>query len=135
MYGASPYHMLNPTASHAGKTFETEHNQGKKSDRAWAELRRISDELCKENNLSVIEHPEEGKGLKKKNGSGSLLYALRAVCICEINHSVTYLQSRWAVCNNNNCLVGHTPEILEQTLFRICIESRSRFIKEQYRAF
>ena len=44
----------------------------------------------------------------------SLLYALRAVCICEINHSVTYLQSRRAVCNNNNCLVGHTPEILEQ---------------------
>lgn len=45
-----------------GKTFETEHNQGKKKDRAWAEVRRISDELCRENNLSVIENPEQSKG-------------------------------------------------------------------------
>ena len=54
--------IVNNTNFVTGKTFETEHNQGKKSDRAWAELRRISDELCKENNLSVIDHPEEGKG-------------------------------------------------------------------------
>ena len=45
-----------------GKTFETEHNQGNKKERAWAELRRISDELCSENNLSVIQHPENSKG-------------------------------------------------------------------------
>ncbi len=45
-----------------GKTFETEHNQGKKSDRAWSEVRRISDEICSENDLSVIQHPETSKG-------------------------------------------------------------------------
>lgn len=54
--------IVNNTNFVTGKTFETEHNQGKKSDRAWAELRRISDELCKENNLSVIERPEQSKG-------------------------------------------------------------------------
>ena len=54
--------IVNNTNFITGKTFETEHNQGKKKDRAWAELRRISDELCKENNLSVIAHPEMGKG-------------------------------------------------------------------------
>ena len=54
--------IVNNTNFITGRTFETEHNQGKKKDRAWAEVRRISDELCKENNLSVIEHPEMGKG-------------------------------------------------------------------------
>lgn len=54
--------IVNNTNMITGKTFETEHNQGNKKDRAWAELRRISDELCKENNLSVIQHPENSKG-------------------------------------------------------------------------
>ena len=54
--------IVNNTNYVTGKTFETEHNQGKKSDRAWAEIRRISDELCRENNLSVIQHPETSKG-------------------------------------------------------------------------
>ncbi len=54
--------IVNNTNFITGRTFETEHNQGKKKDRAWAEVRRISDELCNENNLSVIEHPEMGKG-------------------------------------------------------------------------
>ncbi|WP_294445669.1 relaxase/mobilization nuclease domain-containing protein, partial [Ruminococcus flavefaciens] len=54
--------IVNNTNFITGRTFETEHNQGKKKDRAWAEVRRISDELCRENNLSVIDHPEMGKG-------------------------------------------------------------------------
>ena len=51
-----------PKLGTTGKTFETEHNQGKKKERAWAEVRRISDELCRENNLSVIKNPEQSKG-------------------------------------------------------------------------
>ena len=54
--------IANNTNMVTGKTFETEHNQGKKSDRAWAEVRRISDELCRENDLYVIQHPETSKG-------------------------------------------------------------------------
>lgn len=54
--------IVNNTNFVTGRTFETEHNQGKKSDRAWAELRRISDDICREHHLSVIEHPEMGKG-------------------------------------------------------------------------
>ena len=46
--------IVNNTNMITGKTFETEHNQGNKKARAWAELRRISDELCSENNLSII---------------------------------------------------------------------------------
>ncbi len=54
--------LVNNTNFITGRTFETEHNQGRKSERAWAEVRHISDELCKENNLSVIENPEQSKG-------------------------------------------------------------------------
>ena len=54
--------IVNNTNFITGRTFETEHNQGKKSDRAWAELRRISDDICRETNLSVIDRPEQSKG-------------------------------------------------------------------------
>ena len=54
--------IVNNTNFVTGRTFETEHNQGRKSDRAWAELRRISDDICREHHLSVIDHPEQSKG-------------------------------------------------------------------------
>lgn len=40
-----------------GRTFETNMNQGKISERAWKKLRDISDKVCKEHNLSVIIRP------------------------------------------------------------------------------
>ncbi len=55
-----------------GLSFTTEHNQGRKSERAWAELREISDEICAEHGLSLID--PKGKGisylelLKQKEG-------------------------------------------------------------------
>lgn len=41
------------------RTFETKENRGKKS---WKNLENISDEICRENGLSVIENPQMGKG-------------------------------------------------------------------------
>lgn len=41
------------------RTFEYQENRGKIS---WENLRKFSDELCKENNLSIIENPQTGKG-------------------------------------------------------------------------
>ena len=38
--------IVNNVNFYTGKTFETEHNQGKIPDRAWSKLRTISDELC-----------------------------------------------------------------------------------------
>ena len=46
----------------SGYTFETEHNQGKKPERAWKELQKLSDDICRENGLSVIKKPK-GKGV------------------------------------------------------------------------
>ena len=42
-----------------GRSFEYLENRGGK---AWKRLREISDELCMEHGLSVIENPEQGKG-------------------------------------------------------------------------
>jgi len=45
------------------RSFETEENQGKKSERAWAKLRAVSDEICREHGLSVIEEPQKNTGI------------------------------------------------------------------------
>lgn len=43
-----------------GKSFSTEHDR--KANLAWKIIRDLSDELCRENGLSVIQIPEKGKG-------------------------------------------------------------------------
>ena len=53
--------IFNNTNLYNGLSFTTEHNQGRKSERAWAELREISDEICAEHGISVIE--PIGKGV------------------------------------------------------------------------
>ena len=53
--------IFNNTNLYNGLSFTTEHNQGKKTERAWAELRQLSDEICTEHGISVIE--PKGKGV------------------------------------------------------------------------
>ena len=53
--------IFNNTNLYNGLSFTTEHNQGRKSERAWAELREISDEICAEHGLSLID--PKGKGV------------------------------------------------------------------------
>ena len=53
--------IFNNTNLYNGLSFTYEKNQGKVSERAWAQLRAISDELCKEQGISVIE--PKGKGV------------------------------------------------------------------------
>ena len=53
--------IFNNTNLYNGISFTTEHNQGRKSERAWAELREISDEICAEHGLSLID--PKGKGI------------------------------------------------------------------------
>ena len=44
------------------RSFEYLDDKGKVNERAWANLRTISDEICRANGLSVIENPEQSKG-------------------------------------------------------------------------
>lgn len=53
--------IFNNTNLYNGLSFTYERNQGKVSERAWTQLRAISDELCKEHGISVIE--PKGKGV------------------------------------------------------------------------
>lgn len=53
--------IFNNTNLYNGLSFTTEHNQGRRTERAWAELREISDEICKEHGLSLID--PIGKGV------------------------------------------------------------------------
>ena len=53
--------IFNNTNLYNGLSFTTEHNQGRKNERAWAELREISDEICKEHGSSLID--PKGKGI------------------------------------------------------------------------
>ncbi|MDD7516027.1 relaxase/mobilization nuclease domain-containing protein [Ruminococcus flavefaciens] len=52
--------IFNNTNLYNGLSFTYEHNQGKVKDRSWAQLRTISDELCKEHGISVIEPKTKG---------------------------------------------------------------------------
>lgn len=54
--------IVNNTNSNTHNTFETEFNQGKKSERAWAKVRELSDGICKKYCLSVIQNPENNRG-------------------------------------------------------------------------
>ena len=55
--------IFNNTNLYNGLSFTTEHNQGRRTERAWAELREISDEICAEHGISVISEPEKGHGV------------------------------------------------------------------------
>jgi len=52
--------IFNNTNLYNGLSFTYEHNQGKVKERSWAQLRSISDELCKEHGISVIEPKAKG---------------------------------------------------------------------------
>ncbi len=55
--------IFNNTNMISGRTFQTLNNQGKVSGRMWKKLRVLSDEVCKHHHLSVIDHPENNKGI------------------------------------------------------------------------
>lgn len=106
--------IANNTNFITGKTFETEYNQGKKKDRAWTEIRSISDELCKENGLSVIEYPEEVNGKSHwewdMNRQGlswkaKLKYAIDQV-VAKSDDFADFLLK----CTKNGILVFYNPE-------------------------
>ncbi len=55
--------VFNNTNVYNGLSFTYEENQGGRRERAWAKLRAISDDICREHNLSVIAEPEKGQSV------------------------------------------------------------------------
>lgn len=52
--------ILNEVSFVTGKTFSTEHDR--KKNPAWKQIRDISDKLCKEYSLSIVQNAERGTG-------------------------------------------------------------------------
>ena len=130
--------VVNNTNFITGKTFETEHNQGKKKDRAWAEVRRISDELCKENNLSVIEHPEEVKGKSHwewdMNRQGLSWKAKLKYAIDQVVKDSDDFADFLLKCAQNGILVYYNPEHTIDLKFMLTEQKernpRAKFIRK-----
>ena len=124
--------LVNNTNFITGRNFETEHNQGRKSDRAWAEIRRISDELCKEYNLSVIEQPKN-KGVShyeweaQKNGT-SWKEKLRQM-IKAIAEQSADLSDFFSRCTECGIEYVYTPQNKVKLKFRLKEQGQQRFTR------
>jgi len=55
--------VFNNTNMYNGLSFTYEENKGGRRERAWAKLQEISDDICREHNLSVIAEPEKGQSV------------------------------------------------------------------------
>jgi len=125
--------IFNNTNLYNGLSFTTEHNQGRKSERAWAELREISDEICAEHGISVID--PKGKGisylelLKQQEGK-SWKDKLR-VRIAEV-----MLYSRDFADFLNNCTSAgieyvYTPKNKYKLKFKLSGDGQQRFTRAE----
>ena len=124
--------LVNNTNFTTGRIFETEHNQGRKSERAWAEIRRISDELCKEHNLSVIDKPK-GKGVShyeweaQKNGT-SWKEKLRQMIKAMVEQSAD-LSDFFKRCTECGIEYVYTPRNKIKLKFRLKEQGQQRFTR------
>jgi len=122
--------VFNNVNSFSGNTFETEFNQGPIKDRKWAKLREISDEVCRDFGLSVIENPigkgvshyerdmqKEGKSWKEK------LRNKLAKIIFKSEDFDDFLRR----CEKKNIEVVYTPEKKVKLKFRL--EGQQRFVR------
>ena len=123
--------IFNNTNLYNGLSFTTEHNQGRKSERAWAELREISDEICAEHGISVIEpigkgvsHYEnemqkEGKSWKEK---------LRQLLDEIISYSQSF-EDFLKNCTDSGIEYVYTPQNKVKLKFRLSGEGQQRFTR------
>lgn len=123
--------IFNNVNMQTGRTFETEENQGKKPDRAWAKLRKISDEICRENMLSVIENSETSKGkshyewdMNRQDLSwkSKLKFAIDQT-VKESENFEDFLEK----CKSHNIEVGYNPDNKIDLKFRL--QGQQRFAR------
>ena len=114
-----------------GLSFTTEHNQGRKSERAWAELREISDEICTEHGIPVIE--PIGKGVShyenemKKEGK-SWKDKLRSMLREIISYSKSF-EDFLKNCTDSGIEYVYTPQNKVKLKFKLSDEGQQRFTR------
>ena len=123
--------IFNNTNLYNGLSFTTEHNQGRKSERAWAELREISDEICAEHGISVIE--PIGKGVShyenemKKEGK-SWKDKLRSMLREIISYSKSF-EDFLKNCTDSGIEYVYTPQNKVKLKFKLSGEGQQRFTR------
>ncbi len=123
--------IFNNTNLYNGLSFTTEHNQGRKSERAWAELRQISDELCKEHGLSLIDpkgkgvsHHERTMQKEGKSWKDKLLSLLDEI----ISYSKSF-EDFLKNCTESGIEYVYTPQNKVKLKFRLSGEGQQRFTR------
>ena len=123
--------IFNNTNLYNGLSFTTEHNQGRKSERAWAELREISDEICAEHGISVIEpigkgvsHYENEMQKEGKSWKEKLRNMLREI----ISYSRSF-EDFLKNCTDSGIEYVYTPQNTVKLKFKLSGEGQQRFTR------
>lgn len=123
--------IFNNTNLYNGLSFTTEHNQGRKSERAWAELRQISDEICAEHGISVIDpigkgvsHYENEMQKEGKSWKDKLRNLLREI----ISYSKSF-EEFLKNCTNSGIEYVYKPNNKVKLKFRLSGEGQQRFTR------
>ena len=123
--------IFNNTNLYNGLSFTTEHNQGRKSERAWAELRQISDEICAEHGISVIEpigkgvsHYENEMQKEGKSWKDKLRNLLREI----ISYSRSF-EDFLKNCTDSGIEYVYTPQNKVKLKFKLSGEGQQRFTR------
>ncbi len=123
--------IFNNTNLYNGLSFTTEHNQGRKSERAWAELRQISDEICAEHGISVIEpigksvsHYENEMQKEGKSWKDKLRDMLREI----ISYSRSF-EDFLKNCTDSGIEYVYTPHNKVKLKFKLSGEGQQRFTR------
>ena len=123
--------IFNNTNLYNGLSFTTEHNQGRKSERAWAELREISDEICKEHGLSLIDPIDKGvshyENEMKKEGK-SWKDKLRSMLRAIISYSKSF-EDFLKNCTDSGIEYVYTPQNKVKLKFKLSGEGQQRFTR------
>lgn len=130
------------------RTFETEFNQGKKSERAWAKIRNTSDELCNKYALSVITSPYRNKGKSHyewEQHNKEMFTDVNSVNTCKHSSNSWKIRLKLAIdevvkisvdfddflikCRQHNIEVEYNPNRVIDLKFRL--DGQQRFIRSR----
>ena len=125
--------IFNNTNVYNGLSFTYEENQGGRRERAWAKLRAISDDICREHNLSVIAKPEKGQSvshferdmqLQGKSWKDKLRAKIAEVAYYSKDFS-DFLQR----CTESGIEYAYTPSRKVKLKFRLKDEGQQKFTR------
>jgi len=125
--------VFNNTNVYNGLSFTYEENQGGRRERAWAKLRAISDDICREHNLSVIAEPEKGQSvshferdmqLQGKSWKDKLRAKIAEVAFYSKDFSDSLQR-----CSESDIKYAYTPSRKVKLKFRLKDEGQQKFTR------